>query len=116
MPEVGPDAVRLSVHRAAAQGDATPVDGHILRVGKATTAGSLAGAIAGKARDGATVLSATGSGPAAVLKLVKAVALARGYLRDAALDVVTYPRFVELKVADEDRTGVCFDVYIRKMA
>mgnify|MGYP001102022638 CR=1 FL=1 len=112
MPEVGPDAVRLTVTRGTAASAAAPAEAATLRVGKTTTAGALAGAIAGKARDGVTVLAATGSGPAAVLKLVKAVALARGYVREAGLDVVTFPRFVDLKVADEERTGVCFDIYI----
>lgn len=111
---IGPDALRITINKAAPQPDATPTESNVLRVNATSRPGALAGAIAGKVRDGATVLSATGIGPAAVLKIAKAIALAREYVKEAGWDICAVPRFVDLKVGDAERTGVCFDILATK--
>jgi len=49
-------------------------------------------------------------GPHAVNQAVKALAVARAYLVDDALDLTTAPSFVKLELHDEERTAVRFDV------
>jgi stage V sporulation protein SpoVS len=114
VPEIGPDAISITVSKAPKHPVATPTDSNILRVNANSRPGAIAGAIAGKAREGAAVLSATGIGPGAVLKIVKAIALAREYVKDTHLDIYAAPHFVDLKVAEEERTGVCFDIFVLK--
>lgn len=49
-------------------------------------------------------------GPHAVNQAVKALAVARSYLEDDALDLTTAPSFVKLELQAEERTAVRFDV------
>ncbi|CAN5695571.1 hypothetical protein BH23DEI1_BH23DEI1_02130 [soil metagenome] len=49
-------------------------------------------------------------GPHAVNQAVKALAVARAYLLDDALDLTAAPSFVKLELHDEERTAVRFDV------
>lgn len=94
--------------------DAAPKDGGLLKVNGTSKASAVAGAIAGKVREGTDVLSATGVGPAAVLKMVKAVALARLYLKADGKDLYAAPRFTEVTIDGEKRTGVSIDIFAHR--
>jgi stage V sporulation protein S len=49
-------------------------------------------------------------GPHAVNQAVKALAVARSYLVDDALDLTASPSFVKLELQSEERTAVRFEV------
>jgi stage V sporulation protein S len=116
--EVGPDAICVKVTRLAAkQAPATPDASNQLRVTGMTKPTAIAGAIAGKAREGALVLSVTAIGPAAVLKATKGLAIARSYVKDDGLDIYAAPRFVDIKLPDHEegtRTGVNLDLFVER--
>lgn len=80
-PEVGPDAVQFRVAKTATPYPDTPVpEAGQLKIGRQTQYSQLAGALAGRARDGAARLSVLGSGAGQILLLVKALALASKFV------------------------------------
>jgi stage V sporulation protein SpoVS len=87
-----------------------PADPDGLRIASATKPNGLAGAIAGKLRDGCASVTVTGIGPTAVLKGIKALALAEAYVRDTHT-IACVPRFIDMRMGDADRTGVRFTVF-----
>lgn len=114
LSDIGPDAMSLTVIKSAPIPDTPVPEASLLRVAGASAPGKLAGAIAGKVRDGATHLAVTGIGPAAVLRMLKAAAIAAGYLAEGGVAITTLPRFVDVKVEEEDRTGVQLDIFTAK--
>lgn len=70
---------------------------------------AVAGAIAALLRQGGAV-EVQAIGPHAVNQAVKALAVARSYLEQDRLDLITAPSFVKLALHDEERTAVRFDV------
>ncbi len=80
--------------------------GGVLRVSARSKPAAVAGAIAGvvRARRRAEVQAI---GAAAVNQAVKAVAIARGFLVPAGLDLVCRPAFTEVPTADGERTVIC---------
>jgi stage V sporulation protein SpoVS len=70
---------------------------HLLSVASATDPKVLAGAIAGQARAG-SVLAVRAIGAKAVFEMLRAVGVARDYLRDDrhGQDLVCFPDFVEV--------------------
>lgn len=77
----------------------------IVRISSKSRSNAAAGAIAGIVRDhGVANVQAIGAG--AVNQAVKAVAIARRYLRVDSIDAVCYPVFVELLINGEQRTGL----------
>jgi len=70
---------------------------------------AVAGAIAALLRQ-AGVVEVQAIGPHAVNQAVKALAVARSYLEQDALDLTATPSFVKLELHDEERTAVRFDV------
>ena len=78
-----------------------------LRVSGTSRPNAVAGAIAALIRT-AGVLEIQAIGPSAVNQTVKALAIARGYLRGDGLDLNAQPTFVKLDVAQEERTAVRF--------
>jgi stage V sporulation protein S len=117
VPDIGPDAVCVKVTRHSARLPAAAVDAaNQLRVTGTTKPGAVAGAIAGKARDGTALMSVTCIGPAAVLRATKGLALAMDYVASSGMTLTAAPHFVDLKVADEDRTGVTFDITVARRA
>ncbi len=115
VPDVGPDAISIKLTRLTGKKEVAPDTTHNLRVTAQTKPGAIAGAIAGKAREGATVINVTGVGPHAVLRMTKGLALARSYVKDDGLDLSALPRFVDLKLGDEERTGVSLDIIVEKI-
>ena len=77
----------------------------VLKVSSQSKPSAVAGAIAGVIRDvGRAEVQAIGAG--AVNQSVKAVAIARGYLAPAGMDIVCVPAFVEVRVNNEERTAM----------
>jgi stage V sporulation protein S len=77
----------------------------VLKVSSQSKPSAVAGAIAGVIRDvGRAEVQAIGAG--AVNQSVKAVAIARGYLAPAGMDIVCVPAFVDVRVNNEDRTAM----------
>ena len=79
------------------------------KVSTKTNINSLAGAIAGTIknnRNGNIELQAIGAG--AVNQVVKAIAVARGFLAPEGIDLVWIPAFTEVYVENETRSGIKF--------
>ena len=77
----------------------------VLKVSSQSKPSAVAGAIAGVIRDaGRAEVQAIGAG--AINQAVKAVAIARGYLAPAGMDIVCVPAFVDVRVNNEDRTAM----------
>lgn len=65
----------------------------------------MAGAIAGVIRESGSVeVQAVGAG--ATNQAVKAIAIARGYLAPAGMDLVCVPTFGNIVINDEERTAI----------
>lgn len=79
----------------------------MLRVSGTSRPNGVAGAIAALLRSEGQV-EVQAIGPQAVNQAVKALAIARGYIVDDALDLTCAPSFVTLQLHDEERTAVRF--------
>ena len=76
----------------------------VLKVSAKSVPNSVAGAIAGVIRDSGSVeVQAVGAG--ATNQAVKAIAIARGYLAPAGMDLVCVPTFGNIIINNEERTG-----------
>jgi stage V sporulation protein S len=65
----------------------------------------VAGAIAGVIRShGRADVQAIGAG--ATNQAIKAVAIARDYLQPNGIDIVVVPTFIDVTIADEERTAI----------
>lgn len=81
----------------------------ILNVASTSTPASVAGAIAGVIRErGECRLKAIGAG--AVNQTVKAIAIARGYMAPAGVDLTCVPCFEDIVIDGADRTAIVFIV------
>ena len=75
----------------------------ILKVSSKSSPNSIAGALAGVVREkGSAELQAVGAG--AINQAVKAVAIARGFVAPAGVDLVCIPAFADVEVEGENRT------------
>jgi stage V sporulation protein S len=76
-----------------------------LKVSAKSNPNAVAGALAAalRARESAE-LQAVGAG--AINQAIKAVAIARSYLRGSKLDVVCTPSFVAVEIGESERTGI----------
>ena len=80
-----------------------------LKVSAKSNPNAVAGALAAALRERETVeLQAVGAG--AINQAVKAVAIARNYLRATELDLVCTPSFITVAIADNERTGIALIV------
>lgn len=85
----------------------------IIKVASTSNPASVAGALAGTIREqGSAEMQAIGAG--AVNQAVKAIAIARGYMAPAGLDLVCVPAFVDILISGEDRTAIRFVVSSRQ--
>ncbi len=81
----------------------------LIKVSGTSRTSAVAGAIAGVIREHQRAeVQAIGS--QAVNQAVKALALARRYLRRDALDIVVIPEFVDINIDDKVRTAIRFSV------
>ena len=85
----------------------------VLHVASGSPPASVAGAIAGTFRDqGFCELQAIGAG--AVNQTIKAIAIARGYMAPAGIDLVCIPAFFDVAINGEERTAIKFKVESRR--
>jgi len=83
-----------------------------IKVSAKSRSTAVAGAIAGVMREHRHAeVQAIGAG--AVNQAIKAIAIARGYLRNDGMDVWCAPMFVEVDIGGEERTAVRFLVDVR---
>jgi stage V sporulation protein S len=81
------------------------VEGEVLKVSARSRPSAVAGAIAGVVREaGRAEVQAIGAG--ATNQAVKAVAIARDYLRETGIDAVCLPAFIDVTIENEDRTAI----------
>lgn len=94
------------VARSVAAPAPAPIDGDdVLKVSARSRPSAVAGAIAGVVRDaGRAEIQAIGAG--ATNQAVKAVAIARDYLRETGIEAICLPAFIDVTVGDEDRTAI----------
>lgn len=84
----------------------------LIKVSGNSRTSAVAGAIAGVIREHQRAdVQAIGS--QAVNQAVKALALARRYLRRDALDIIVMPEFVDITIEDKVRTAIRFTVESR---
>ena len=77
----------------------------VLKVSARSRPSAVAGAIAGVVREsGRAEVQAIGAG--ATNQAVKAVAIARDYLRETNIDAVCLPAFIDVTIDNEDRTAI----------
>ncbi len=76
----------------------------VLKVAAASKPVLVAGAIAGVIRSQSRV-EIHAIGAAAVNQAIKAIAISRGYVAPAGLDLVCIPSFVDLSLGGQERTG-----------
>ena len=77
----------------------------VFKVSAKSVPNSVAGAIAGVVRESGSVeVQAIGAG--ATNQAVKAIAIARGYLAPAGMDLVCVPTFGNIVVNNEERTAI----------
>ena len=77
----------------------------MLRISTKSNPNSIAGAIAGLIKEkGRAEMQAIGAG--ALNQAIKAVAIARGFVAPSGVDLICIPAFTEVKIEDEERTGI----------
>ena len=77
----------------------------VLRISTKSNPNSVAGAIAGLIKEkGKAEMQAIGAG--ALNQAVKAIAIARGFVAPAGVDLICIPAFTEIKIEDDERTGI----------
>ena len=106
-PEPEPILETVVVERsdlAGVEERAGPVN-EVLKVSARSRPSAVAGAIAGVVREvGRAEVQAIGAG--ATNQAIKAVAIARDYLRESGIDAVCLPEFIDITIDDEDRTAI----------
>lgn len=81
----------------------------LLKVSAKSNPNMVAGAIAGLTRENKEVeLQAIGAG--SVNQAVKAIAVARAFLEEDAINITCIPGFTEITVGEEIRTGIKFTI------
>lgn len=82
-----------------------PEEVEILKVSAHSRPSAVAGAIAAVIRNrGRADVQAIGAG--ATNQAIKAVAIARDYLQPNGIDIVVIPAFIDVTIADEERTAI----------
>ncbi len=85
-----------------------------LKVSSKSSPASVAGAIAGMVKDGVPVnLQAVGAG--AVNQVIKAVAIARGFLIPTGIDISCAPSFADIDINGDIRTAIKVAVYVHRL-
>ena len=85
------------------------MNSEMLKVSSKSNPNSVAGAIAGIiAEKGKVELQALGAG--AINQVVKAIAIARGFVASSGVDLVCIPAFSIVNIEGEERTGMKFIV------
>jgi stage V sporulation protein S len=91
------------------QDPAKHVTASVLKVSAKSNPNSVAGALAAVLRERETAeLQAVGAG--AINQAIKAVAIARSYLKAGHIDVVCVPSFIDVDINGNERTGISLAV------
>jgi stage V sporulation protein S len=84
----------------------------VLQVASSSQPSSVAGAIAGILRERKLCeIQAIGAG--AINQTVKAIAIARGYLAPAGMELMCVPSFADIEINGEERTAIRFKVEVK---
>jgi stage V sporulation protein S len=84
----------------------------VLKVSAHSKPVAVAGAIAGVIRTQQRVeVQAIGAG--AINQAIKAIAISRGYVAPAGMDLVCVPSFIDIPIDGEERTGIRLLVEVR---
>jgi len=76
-----------------------------LKVSSKSNPNSVAGALAGVVRSSGSVeIQVVGAG--ALNQAIKALAIARGYVASAGLDLACWPSFADIEIDGEERTAI----------
>jgi stage V sporulation protein S len=87
----------------------------MIKVSAQSRSTAVAGAIAGMMREqGHAEMQAIGA--SAVNQAVKAIAIARGYLQQDGIDLMTTPSFAEVDIDGNERTAVRISIFKRMAA
>lgn len=77
----------------------------VLKISTKSNPNSVAGAIAGLIKErGKAEMQVIGAG--AINQAVKAIAIARGFVAPSGIDLICIPAFTEVRIDEEDRTGI----------
>jgi stage V sporulation protein S len=77
----------------------------VLKVSAKSNPNSVAGALAAVLRERETAeLQAVGAG--AINQAIKAVAIARSYLKTSQIDLACVPSFIDVEINGNERTGI----------
>ena len=86
-----------------------------LKVSAKSNPNAVAGALAAALRErDSAELQAVGAG--AINQAIKAVAIARNYLKGSEIDIVCTPSFITVAISDNERTGISLYVERRAVA
>jgi stage V sporulation protein S len=81
----------------------------VLKVSAKSNPNSVAGALAAVLRERETAeLQAVGAG--AINQAIKAVAIARSYLKTSQIDLACVPSFIDVEINGNERTGISLAV------
>lgn len=81
----------------------------ILKISAKSSPNGVAGAIAGLVKENGKVeMQAIGAG--AINQAIKAVAIARGFVAPAGVELTCTPSFTEVTIDNEEKTGIRFTV------
>ncbi|NLK85942.1 MAG: stage V sporulation protein S [Clostridiaceae bacterium] len=85
----------------------------VLKISAKSNPNSIAGALAGVIRErGVAEMQAIGAG--ALNQAVKAVAIARGFVAPAGIELICIPAFTDIVIDGEERTAIKLIVEPRK--
>ncbi|MBO5142541.1 MAG: stage V sporulation protein S [Clostridia bacterium] len=77
----------------------------VLKISTKSNPNSVAGAIAGLIKErGKAEMQVIGAG--AINQAIKAIAIARGFVAPSGVDLICIPAFTEVKISDDERTGI----------
>ncbi len=77
----------------------------VLKVSAKSNPNSVAGALAGVLREkGSAEIQTIGAG--ALNQAIKAVAIARGFVAPAGIDLICVPAFTDIEIEGEERTAI----------
>ncbi|MEG3030423.1 MAG: stage V sporulation protein S [Oscillospiraceae bacterium] len=85
----------------------------VLKVSSKSSPVSVAGAIAGIIRE-KSIVEVQGIGAGAVNQALKSIAVARGYVAPAGMDLICTPAFSTVEIDGETRTAIKLIVEIRR--
>ena len=87
----------------------------VLKVSAKSNPNSVAGALAAVLREReAAELQAVGAG--AINQAIKAVAIARSYLKTSQIDLACVPSFIDVEINGNERTGISLAIERRQAA